>query len=190
MNRMATKSEAVSLHVGFAHPARNIRLLGIEPGMKIADFGSGVGAYVFAIAEVLAGSGHVYAIDVQRDLLRRVKNESNRLGYKNVEVLWSDLESSGGSKLKDGSVDLVLISNLLFQVNEKKIVIAEAWRIIRSGGRLAIIDWSDSFSGMGPPEDDVIKKESAISLAKSNGFELLKEFPAGAHHYGVIFRKR
>ncbi|HEY4513878.1 MAG TPA: methyltransferase domain-containing protein [Candidatus Paceibacterota bacterium] len=227
---MVTKPEAgeilrQSVVTGFAHPARNVALLGIEPGMKVADFGAGSGAYVLAIAGFLSGSGHIYAIDVQRDLLRRLKNESERRGYKNVEVLWSDLESGGGSKLADQSNDLVLISNLLFQINEKKIVIAEAWRVLREGGRLVIIDWSESFSrseaaregvgerefpvkegsgppaggtrwktvgfqgGWGPPETDVVKKDKAISLATSAGFELFKEFPAGAHHYGLIFRK-
>lgn len=173
----------------FAHPARNVNLLGIQPGMKVADFGSGSGAYVLAIAETLGGSGHVYAIDVQRDLLRRIKNEAARRGYKNVEVLWSDLESSGGSKLADGGVDFVLISNLLFQIRDIKNVLAEGWRVLAARGRIAIIDWSDSFRGMGPPDRDVVPREKAISLAEGCGFEFLKEFPAGAHHYGVIFKK-
>ena len=178
----------------FAHPSRNVRALGIQPGMKVADFGSGSGAYVLAIAEVLCGSGLVYAVDVQRDLLRRTKNETTKRGYKTVEVLWCDLESAGGSKLADGSLDLVLISNLLFQITDKKIVIAEAWRILRPNGRLAIIDWSDSTpdggSRMGPRKQDVVRKEKALALAVESGFELAQEFSAGAHHYGLILKKK
>lgn len=175
---------------GFAHPGRNVAELGIEPGMKVADFGSGSGAYVFTIAEILRGNGHAYAIDVQKDLLRKTKNEATRRGYKNVEVLWGDLESAGGSKLAERSVDLVLISNLLFQVREKKIVIAEAWRILQSNGQLVIIDWSDSFRGMGPQQSDVVTKEKAIALALESGFQLAREFSAGAHHYGLIFLRK
>lgn len=177
----------------FAHPARNVAALDIAPGMKVADFGSGSGAYVLAIAETLGGSGHVYAIDIQRDLLRRIKNEAASRGYKNVEVLWSDLESSGGSKLADASVDFVLISNLLFQIRDIKNVLAEGWRVLAARGRIAIIDWSDSPPAggprLGPQDKDVVPKEKAISLAEGCGFEFLKEFPAGAHHYGVIFKK-
>ena len=62
---------------GFAHPVRNVDALGIEPGQTIADFGSGSGAYVLAIAEKLHNKGHVYAVDVQQDLLRRTKNEAH-----------------------------------------------------------------------------------------------------------------
>lgn len=158
--------------------------------MKIADFGSGSGAYVLAIAEALYNNGRVYAVDVQRDLLRRTKNESHKRGFKNVDVIWGDLEKPGGSKIADGALDMALISNLLFQVTEKKVVIEEALRILRPQGKLAIIDWSDSYGGTGPIEQDVVKKDSALALCRTMGLELVREFDAGAHHYGLIFSKK
>jgi ubiquinone/menaquinone biosynthesis C-methylase UbiE len=172
----------------FAHPRRNVAALGVEPGMNVADFGSGSGIYVLHIAEALEHSGRVYAIDVQRDLLQRVKNEAQRRGFKNVDVIWTDLERPGSSKLADQTLDLVLISNLLFQVENKAAVLSEAWRILKPTGKLAIIDWSDSFGGMGPQKQDVVTKESALALARENGFELQREFSAGAHHYGMLLR--
>lgn len=172
---------------GFAHPARNINALGIEPGMKIADFGAGSGAYVLAIAKALLGSGTVYAVDIQKDLLRRIKNEADRAGFTNVEIIWGDLEE-GGSKLAP-KMDLVLISNLLFQVRDKGAVIEEAKRILRPSGRIAIIDWSESFGGMGPINDHVVSQADAYELARAANLTFVKEFNAGAHHYGLIFRK-
>lgn len=172
----------------FAHPVRNITALGIEPGMTVADFGAGSGAYTLRLAEHLAGAGHVYAIDVQRDLLKRIHNEAQRRKLHTVRVIWADVEGPGGSKLADQSVDLVLMSNLLFQLDEKPRVFAEAMRIVRPHGRLAVIDWADSFGNMGPTKDAVVKKETARSLAETAGFTLDREFAAGAHHYGLIFR--
>ncbi len=180
--------EPSRVEAGFAHPKRNVAALGIELGMSVADFGSGSGIYVLHIAEALEHSGRVYAIDVQRDLLQRVKNEAQRRGFKNVDVIWTDLERQGSSKLADQTLDLVLISNLLFQVGDKAAVLGEAWRILKPTGKLAIIDWSDSFGGMGPQKQDVVTKESALALARENGFELQREFSAGAHHYGIVFR--
>ena len=173
---------------GFAHPMRNVGAFGIEPGMSVADFGSGSGAYVLAIAERLENSGHVYAVDVQRDLLRRTHTEAHKRGFKNVRVIWADLEKAGASKLADHSLDVVLISNLLFQIDDKDAVLTEAWRVLRPRGQLAIIDWSDSFGGMGPIRQEVVKKETALALAQKSHFELSREFEAGAHHYGLIFR--
>lgn len=186
MNGMPTQTPLNTAN--FAHPRRNVEALGVEPGMLVADFGSGSGIYVLHIAEELKHSGHVYAIDVQRDLLKRVLAEAHRRGFKNVEVVWSDLEREGSSKLADEKLDLVLISNLLFQVENKAAVLREARRILSPRGRLAIIDWRESYGSMGPEKRDVVTKEKAETLARDAGFELQREFPAGAHHYGLIFR--
>ncbi len=156
--------------------------------MSVADFGAGSGAYTLSMAEVLEGSGYVYAIDVQRDLLRRIHNEAHKRGYKHVQILWADLEKKGASKLADRSLDFVLISNLLFQLPDKSAPLLEAWRVLRPRGRLGVIDWSESFGGMGPIKQNVVSKEKALELAKHAGFELQREFQAGAHHYGLILR--
>ncbi len=179
----------VSVHTaGFAHPRRNIEALGVEPGMSVADFGSGSGIYVLHIAEALDHSGHVYAIDIQKDLLKRVKNEATRRGFKNVEIIWTDLEKTGSSKIADHKLDLVLISNLLFQVENKATVLHEAARIVRPNGRLVIIDWRESYGSMGPEKSDVVTLEKAEALAKDAGFVPDHTFAAGAHHYGLVFR--
>ncbi len=173
---------------GFAHPARNVGALGLQQGMAVADFGSGSGAYVLAIAERLGNTGRIYAVDIQRDLLRRIHTEAHKRGFKNIEIIWADLEHHGASKIADRSLDLVLVSNLLFQLNDKGATLAEAWRILKTTGQLAIIDWSDSFGGMGPIPKDVVTADAALALARKAGFELVREFEAGAHHYGLIFR--
>ena len=204
MNAMQT--HAPSKTAPFAHPRRNVAALGIEPGMLVADFGSGSGAYVLAIADRLEGLGHIYAIDIQRDLLRRISNEATKLGHKNVEVIWADLEAPRASKPANGTLDLVLASNILFQVPDKKALLSEARRILKAKGRLVIVDWSASTragrdgsdpegqqaayraGSFGPQAEDIVSKEKALELVRKEGFELVKEFPAGAHHYGLILR--
>lgn len=175
----------------FARPERNVAALGVESGMTVADFGAGSGAYVFAIASRLAGSGHVYAIDIQADLLRRIGAEARRRGYRNVEVIWADLEEPKASKLRDGLLDLVLVSNLLFQVEDRAAVLREARRVLRDRGRLAIIEWSERPAmerGFGPHRGALLSKTAAIALAADAGFAQAEEFEAGTHHYGLLFR--
>ena len=180
----------------FAHPRRNVAALGIQTGMRVADFGAGSGAYTLAIAAALEGTGRVYAIDVQRDLLRKITNEATRLGYQNVDVIWADLEAPRSSKLADASIDLVLISNLLFQVPDKLLVLREAQRIVKPSGRVIVIDWSDPAlsgsrgAGIGPSKDDVVAKKIVLETAERAGLTLQREFAAGAHHYGLILVKQ
>ncbi len=172
----------------FAHPKGHVWSLGIREGMHVADFGSGSGAHVLSVAERLEGKGRVYAIDIQKDLLRRIANEAMRRGFDTVDVIWADLEMPRASKIADNTIDLVLLSNILFQIESKLAVLAEARRILNSRGRVSIIDWQDSFDGMGPAEEEVFERGMAIDFAQRAGFVLEKEFPAGAHHYGLIFR--
>lgn len=185
----AKKEQRRGFVSGFARPVHNMTALGVQHAMKIADFGAGSGAYVLAIAAQLANSGRIYAVDIQKDLLRRIHNDAAKRGFKNVEIVWGDLEAKEGSKIADDTLDLVLISNLLFQLDDKSAAIGEGKRILKPGGRLAIIDWSESFGGMGPQREDVVAKEDAYALAQEAGLTFQKEFPAGAHHYGLVFRK-
>ena len=174
---------------GFAHPKRNVEALHVQPGMTVADFGSGSGAYVLGIAERLQNAGVVYAVDIQRDLLQRTFNEAQRKGFNTVATLWTDLELYGATQLPENSCDLVVVSNLLFQLEEKMNCIHEAWRILKPRGRIVIIDWFDSFGGLGPVREEVVTREVAGAMAQNAGFMFEYEFPAGAHHYGLSWVK-
>ncbi len=173
----------------FANPRDIVRRLSIGEGMKVADIGAGSGAYTLALAEVVGSDGKVYAIDVQRELLMKLKTEAQHRHIHSIETVWGDAEKDHGTKLADASVDVAFLSNVLFQAEHKEGLLREVKRIVRSKGRIFLIDWSDSFGGMGPLTKDVVKKEKAKELMLSHGFSAEGEFSAGAHHYGLIFSK-
>jgi ubiquinone/menaquinone biosynthesis C-methylase UbiE len=172
----------------FVDPLRILAGIGLEPGMNIADFGAGSGAYTLAAARSLHNAGHVYAIDVQKDLLRRISNEAAHRRLRNVNVIWADLEMPSASKLADHSIDIVIVSNLLFQLIDKMPPLREAHRILKKRGTLVIVDWSDSFRHMGPSPEDVVTREAALQYAKRAHFTQVSDLSAGAHHYGLILK--
>ncbi|MFA5888990.1 MAG: methyltransferase domain-containing protein [Candidatus Paceibacterota bacterium] len=173
----------------FSDPVKNVEQCGIQAGMEIADFGSGSGHYSLAAGKALISTGRVYAVDIQKDLLTKLKNTATHEGVYNIEVIWGDIEKVGGTKLRDNSIDLIFLSNILFQVDSKENVIKEVKRVLRQSGRVLVIDWTDSFGGLGPKSEAVFKKEMAIDLFEKNGFHLDREILAGAHHYGLIYKK-
>ena len=95
----------------FLDPQNNIEQFGLSEGMIVADLGSGSGFYTVAAAQAVGGSGRVYAIDVQKNMLEHVKNLVNERKIMNVEIVWADIEKVGGTKLKGFSVDAVIISS-------------------------------------------------------------------------------
>lgn len=169
----------------FVRPHTVVSFLDIVPGMTVVDFGAGSGAYAHAFAEALESSGAVIAVDIQKELLRRISNEARKSG-RDVDIVWSDIEEPYSSKRDDGSVDLALLSNVLFQLRDKKTVLAEARRVLKPRGRLVVIDWSESFGGLGPIDEHVVTKEVARTLCEEAGFRIAEEFSPGAHHYGLI----
>lgn len=173
----------------FSDPQKIIDQCSIQAGMEIADFGAGSGFYTVASAKALISTGRVYAIDAQKDLLTKLKNHTAREGLYNVEVIWGDIEKIGGTHLKDASIDLVLMCNVIFQLEDKLAAIVEMKRVLKSGGRVLLVDWAESFGGIGPKSDVIFKKQNAIEMFEKNGFHLDMEVSAGAHHYGLIFKK-
>lgn len=174
----------------FADPLTNVRQLGIEPGMTVADFGAGAGAYTLPLAAAVGGRGQVYAVEIQKELLSRLEREVESRKIGNIGFVWGDFETVGGSKLDDASVDLVLLSNTLFQLAGLYQVSLEVKRVLKPDGRVAVIEWSDSFAGLGPKPDQVVRPETVKQVFAEAGLNLIKEFPAGDHHYGLIFKKQ
>jgi ubiquinone/menaquinone biosynthesis C-methylase UbiE len=173
----------------FSDPHKNIEQCTIQPGQLIADFGSGSGFYSIEAAKMLAATGTVFAIDVQKDLLVKLKNTANAQGLYNIEVVWGDIEKENGTHIKDNSIDLVLICNILFQLENKKTVIAEAKRILAPGARMLVIDWKESFGGIGPSQEHVFSQIDAQTMCTEMGFAQEREIDAGLHHYGMIYKK-
>ncbi len=174
----------------FLDPGRAVRAAKIHDSMKVADFGSGSGFFTRAAARAVGPGGVVYAIDVDRPMLDRLANMAKGEGLENIEYVQGDLEVPHGSSLPENSVEVVLISNFLFQAQDKERVFEEAWRILRKGGRLVIIDWKDSFNNMGPHASHVVSKEACIQLAERGQFTYLEDIHAGTYHFGLILKKR
>jgi len=173
----------------FSNPEENIERFGLEPGMLVADFGAGSGAYTIPLARAVGRRGVVYAIDIQQELLSRIKNTANKGGLENVETVWGDIETLGGSGLQDGSIDAVIISNVLFSIEDKDSLVQEASRVLKQSGTVLVVDWKDSFGGLGPRAESVVPLYEAKELFAKHNFNFQREIEVGAHHYGAVFKR-
>ncbi|MSR71007.1 class I SAM-dependent methyltransferase [Candidatus Kaiserbacteria bacterium] len=174
----------------FLNPGRTLVAAHVEDGMRVADFGSGSGFFTRAAARLVGGKGLVWAVDAHQDMLSRVKNLSLQEGLHNVEVVHGDIERPKGSHLPDSNFDLVIIANVLFSAEHKDVLAKEAHRILHKGGRALVVDWSDSFGGLGPHPDHVVSAQHARTLFELNGFSYLGEVPAGEYHWGFLVKKQ
>jgi ubiquinone/menaquinone biosynthesis C-methylase UbiE len=174
----------------FLNPGAVLTAAELHEGMQVADFGAGSGFFTRAAARIIGEAGVVWALDINPDLLPRIKNLAEAEGLNNVEVVRGDAEILGGSNLPSESFDLVIAANLLFMAGHKHEVIAEMHRVLRPSGRALIVDWSDSWGGLGPHPEHVVSYEEALAAFQEEGFAYVKDVPAGAYHWGFIVRKK
>ncbi|MCA9364122.1 methyltransferase domain-containing protein [Candidatus Kaiserbacteria bacterium] len=161
----------------------------LREGDRVADFGAGGGFFLSAFSQSVGGSGRVYALDIQRGLVERLGEIAREKGLTNIEPIWCDLEADGGTKLADGVLDAGVLINTLFQIEDKTTALREIARTIRSGGKFIVIDWTQSFAGIGPQSSQVVTESAARDMVEAAGFSFERSFPTGEYHYGLAFRK-
>src|SRR3989338_8222201 len=125
--------------MSFATPSEVVEHLHLADKMVVADLGAGTGAYCFALADLIKQENiqgaTIYAVDVQKAMLERLRADVTHRGYDGIETIWADIEVPGGVKLADRICDAVIISNVLFQAESKEGLIKEAMRILKAGGQ-------------------------------------------------------
>lgn len=170
----------------FLNPHKTLLAAQVHEGAVVADFGAGSGFFTRALAREV---GEVWAVDINQDLLPRIKTLASAEGLNNVEVVQGDVEIVGGSNLPDEHFDFVIVSNILFSLEHKGECVAEVRRVLKRGGRALVIDWAGSFGGLGPHQVHVVTAAAVKELFEKQGFAYLGEVPAGFYHWGMIVRK-
>ena len=171
---------------GFLNPSQVLKQLKLKKEMVAVDFGCGSGGWVIPLAKKLE-EGKVYGIDILEEPLSALRARAKLEKILNIETILSDIENKNGSKLQDSSCDLVLITNLLFECEDKKGVLTEAKRVLKKEGRILVVDWKAG-APLGPTKGRVSEKE-VKKLAKELSLKLEKEFEAGIYHWGLILLK-
>ena len=170
----------------FTDPIKNLKALGLRENDIIADLGAGTGFYSVA-AGALAPRGKVYTVEIVKDFLMMIKNKVKEAHLNNVEIIWGDVSKLCGTGIGDGIIDIVIASNIFFQVEDKEQFILEIKRILKKEGRVLLIDWSPDFFALSLKM--AISKNKMRELFEKKGFIFEREINAGAHHYGIILVK-
>lgn len=174
----------------FVKPEKVIESINFLSGMKAADFGCGAGFYTIALAKRAGEKGKVYAIDIRKEMLELVNSKAKSEHLLNIETIWGDLEEKEGSHLAEELVNAVIISNILFQAEDKEAVIKEAARILKPEGMAVVIEWEKAKTPAGPKDENKLDQSQVKDLFVKSGFSVEKQFYAGEHHYGIIFKKK
>jgi len=163
----------------FLDPEKILEKLDLNKKMVAADFGCGSGGWAIPLAKKVKW---VFAIDILEEPLSALRSRMKMEKVFNIDPLRGNVE--GKTTLISESCDLVLMTNLLFQVDDIKKVLEEGKRVLKKGGKILIVDWIKD--NPLTKEIEWVDFEKIKKIAAEIGLKLEKEFEAGLYHQGLI----
>jgi ubiquinone/menaquinone biosynthesis C-methylase UbiE len=130
----ALPRETVELALGVGHPVRHAAL---RPGEVVLDLGCGAGIDTLLAARQVGPAGRAIGLDMTPEMVGRARRNAEAAALENVEIHEGLMEAL---PLRDASVDVVISNGVLNLSTRKSRVLAEAVRVLRPGGRIAIVD--------------------------------------------------
>lgn len=130
----------------YQKPQEVVDALALQPGMAVADLGSGSGYFTRRFVDAVTGTGTVYAIDVEPEMLAYVKHSVEAMPRPSrIEYI---LANEADPKLPQQSVDLIFVCNTYHHLENRTSYFARLKPALKPGGRIAVVDfYADERSG-------------------------------------------
>ncbi len=145
-------------------PDAVVTALALSAGDRVADLGSGGGYFTYRFAEAVGETGRVFAIDVDADLLAYVESQAQKRKLPQIEAVSAANTEPG---IEVSSVDLVFLANVFHHLPEPEQYFANARKLLRPGGRIAVVEVSKSWlmSGHTTSAETIAEKMQAAGYA-------------------------
>jgi ubiquinone/menaquinone biosynthesis C-methylase UbiE len=173
----------------FLDPKRVLVGSGLRPGYVVGDFGAGGGYYATAAAEIVGDKGVVYAVDVQEPALQHIMSESRLRSLRNITTLQCDLEKNDHCPVPQISCDAVILANILHQAQNKNEIAKTAYRALKSGGYVLVVEWEPQEAVFGPAVETRISEQEVAAIFTSMGFRPGRQIATDPYHYAVTYVK-
>lgn len=164
-----------------------VSALKLKPGAVVADLGAGSGLFEGPLAEAVGPSGMVYAVDIDAGLIDAIARKATAGGWRNVKPVLGQFTDPG---LATGSVDVAFINDVLHHVEQRAAYLGNVARILKPGGRIALIEYHPELGGHKNQPELQVSKSAAAALMAGIGFQSVEEIALFTDKYFTVYQKR
>jgi len=166
-------------------PGEILGCLELRGGMAVADIGAGTGYFAIPLARAIAPDGRVFAVDLQAELLDVLRGKLSKPDAPaNIVILKGSASSTG---LAAGSCDLAFLANVWHEIDDREAVLAELARILKPGGKIAVLDWRpDAAHPPGPPLEHRVPAREVQRFFASHGRRVDAVRNVGQYSYLIL----
>jgi len=152
-------------------PAELLRKLGLNEGDIFIDIGSGNGFFSLPGAEIVGGSGKVYSVDVEIDMLLDLKHRAQQAGLTDrIEIC----KSQDNDANLHQNADFMLFAYLFHEVEKKDKFLDNYFKFLKKGSKVVFIEWDPDKREEGPPLEHRIKREQLVSMLEKRDIKNIK----------------
>lgn len=163
-------------------PGEVIRALELESNDVVADIGAGTGYFTVRLAQAVP-EGRVYAVDIERDMVRFLQERVRREKLENV----SPIAGKPDDPQLPEPVDLALLVNTFHHIEDRPEYFRRLRGSLAAGARVAIIDFRIA-APIGPPKPTRLAAEAVTRELEDAGYELVEEHPFLLNQYFLVFQ--
>lgn len=151
----------------------------------VVDLGAGSGFFTFPFSERLSVDSKIYACDISQDMLNYLQG---RIPAGKREQIVPLLMQEEKLPVADNIADLVFLANVFHELDSPGIILDESKRVLKSKGKIAILEWKKEEMGFGPPMEIRWALEEIVRELKDHDFVILKEIAELPAHDFILAR--
>jgi ubiquinone/menaquinone biosynthesis C-methylase UbiE len=169
----------------FENPNAILSEIGASLGQVVADIGAGTGFFTLPLAKYVGKKGRVYALDTSSTMIKELRKRTKNL--RQVKPIHS---RENRFPLKNESLDFALLVNMIHELEDWRRFLKEVHRVLKSGGRICVVDWKKKKMKMGPPLPIRLTRKRIEEMLRQSGYDRIKSLSALPFHNGLIGAKK
>lgn len=173
----------------FLDPEQVLFKTGLDRSAVVVDLGAGSGFFATAAGKIVGDDGRVFVVDILESALAHVSSEARIRRLRNIQTIRHDLEKGEVPQIAAGSADLIVAANLLHQLADSDNLMKEVYRLLKTGGKLLVIDWNQNMAVIGPKPEHRVTETDIKTLAQKVHLKFKNAIETDHLHFGLLFVK-